>query len=462
MTPNQDLVSFPVFANSGTKISPDQAKYAAGFQESDVLPAEWLNYFLNKASAAATALNTLGDSAQKELNNLLTQAGISPDAASTTQVYAAIRSFIQNTANLVVATTAANTAPAGTDNGVVAALESKLKVTVLLKNGYYADSESTKMTFNYKGLGAKKVYVTKDGDVEEIGSSYLDLGTGSKYWYCQPYTKFELEYDATLNNNAGGWLVINNPEVITNNTVGYVIYANGQKVYTKSQIDTMMASLANQLTPVGYVYHQLPGTPSPLEMHLYGTWEELKMGGVFLRAEGDNSLPFTGNFSCNVSGTTILLNSQDQDTMDYETALANETATNLIVIAGGECRAVTAWNRGTHTITIDSAFSATNITNVLIGNNAGLPNVTGKLNSVDRGYYSITGYEGAYSPERLPNSYCAAPGGAKGTDVPQFNAARGETKTDGTLKSASDYKVFGKSDTVMVQHVSSRYWRRTS
>ena len=367
MTPNQDLVSFPVFANSGTKISPDQAKYAAGFQESDVLPAEWLNYFLNKASGAVTALNTMGDSAQKELNNLLTQAGITPSEADNTQVYAAIKTFIQNTANLVVATTEANTAPAGTDNGVVTALTTKLKVTVLLKNGFYTDSSSTKMTFNYKGLGSKPLYVSKNGTVQEIASSYLDLGTGAKYWYCQAYTKFELEYDATLNNNAGGWLVVNNPEVITNETDGYVIYANGQKVYTKSQIDTMMESLANQLMPVGYVYHQLPGTPSPLEMHLHGTWEEVKYGGVFFRAAGDNALPFTGSFSCNVSGTTILLNSQDQDTMDYETALANETATNLIVVAGGECRAITAWNRGTHTITIDTAFSATNITNVLIG-----------------------------------------------------------------------------------------------
>jgi len=367
MTPNQDLVSFPTFANNGTKISPDQAKYAAGFQESDVLPAEWLNYFLNKASAGITALNTTGDAMQKELLNLLTQAGIEPSAATDTQVYAAIKAYIQNTANLVVATTSASTAPAGTDDGVVTELATKLKVTVLIKNGYYVASASTKMTFNYKGLGAKQVYVVNNGAVQEMGSSYLNLGTKSKYWYCQPYTKFELEYDSTLNNNAGGWLVVNNPEVITNATDGYVIYANGQKVYTKSQIDTLMESLANQLMPVGYVYHQLPGTPSPAEMHLHGTWEEVKYGGVFFRAAGEKSLPFTGSFSCNVSGTSIVLNSQDQNTMDYETALANETATNLIVVAGGECRAITAWNRGTHTITIASAFDATNITNVLIG-----------------------------------------------------------------------------------------------
>lgn len=96
-------------------------------------------------------------------------------------------------------------------------------------------------------------------------------------------------------------------------------------------------------------------------------------------------------------------------------------------------------------------------TNVLIGNNAGLPNVTGQ--SIVCTSNSVVG-SGAFYYEGTNSIGCDW--GNNRNAIVTFDAARGETKTDGTIKSVSDYKVFGKSDTVMVQHVSSRYWRRTS
>lgn len=49
MTP-QDFENFPIFGDNGTKVQPGDPKYAAGFIPGDVLPAEWLNWFLNTLS----------------------------------------------------------------------------------------------------------------------------------------------------------------------------------------------------------------------------------------------------------------------------------------------------------------------------------------------------------------------------------------------------------------------------
>ena len=42
-----DFEQFPVFGDNSSKVQPGDQKYAAGFQPGDVLPAEWLNWFLN-------------------------------------------------------------------------------------------------------------------------------------------------------------------------------------------------------------------------------------------------------------------------------------------------------------------------------------------------------------------------------------------------------------------------------
>ena len=93
MTPNQTLITFPEFADAGTKTKPDNAKYSAGFVEADVLPAEWLNWFLNKASDGITEVNAGLASIEKELNNLLSAAGKTADITEDTQVVDSIKAL---------------------------------------------------------------------------------------------------------------------------------------------------------------------------------------------------------------------------------------------------------------------------------------------------------------------------------------------------------------------------------
>lgn len=56
MPTSDDFIEFPVFGDNSDKEKPDDPKYAAGFLPGDVLPAEWLNWFLN---AMSTGYNQL-------------------------------------------------------------------------------------------------------------------------------------------------------------------------------------------------------------------------------------------------------------------------------------------------------------------------------------------------------------------------------------------------------------------
>ena len=96
MVPSQTFESFPVFSDTGTKVKPGDAKYSAGFQQSDVLPAEWVNWEWNKASKGVTDLNTGLTSVEAEINSVLTGAGKSPDATKTNQLYQSIAKLIDD------------------------------------------------------------------------------------------------------------------------------------------------------------------------------------------------------------------------------------------------------------------------------------------------------------------------------------------------------------------------------
>ena len=86
MTPTQDFENYPEFANSGQKSQPNDAKYAAGFIPSDVLPAEWLNWFLNGATKGVTALNTGVKSVEQEINAVLESRSVTPDINAAGQL----------------------------------------------------------------------------------------------------------------------------------------------------------------------------------------------------------------------------------------------------------------------------------------------------------------------------------------------------------------------------------------
>ena len=95
MTPQQTFENYPVFGDNASKIKPDDAKYAAGFQQADVLPAEWMNWAWYKNTKGITDLNLGVESIEKELINILVAAGITPALATENQVVTAVQSLIE-------------------------------------------------------------------------------------------------------------------------------------------------------------------------------------------------------------------------------------------------------------------------------------------------------------------------------------------------------------------------------
>lgn len=86
MIPQQTFESYPVFGDNATKVKPDDAKYAAGFQQADVLPAEWMNWAWAKNSKGITDANAGLSSIEAEIINVLDSRGKTPSASDNTQL----------------------------------------------------------------------------------------------------------------------------------------------------------------------------------------------------------------------------------------------------------------------------------------------------------------------------------------------------------------------------------------
>lgn len=134
MTPTQIMVNFPTFGANSTKLQPESAKYSAGFQEADVLPHEWLNWFLNKSSDGVSTLNAGLLSVEQEINSVLTAAGMSADITETDQLKDAIEYLIQLGGSSIEQITTSKILTPSKDTRAVVTVAG---ITVTLGNGAY-------------------------------------------------------------------------------------------------------------------------------------------------------------------------------------------------------------------------------------------------------------------------------------------------------------------------------------
>lgn len=103
MVPNGAAYSnYPAFATNGTKTPPggstESAKYALGMVPADTFPAEWANYLFYGATAGITRLNADTGSIKKEINSVLDNFNITPDATLNNQLLAALTKLKQEAA----------------------------------------------------------------------------------------------------------------------------------------------------------------------------------------------------------------------------------------------------------------------------------------------------------------------------------------------------------------------------
>lgn len=91
-----------------------------------------------------------------------------------------------------------------------------------------------------------------------------------------------------------------------------------------------------------------------------------------------------------------------------------------------------------------------------------MPNITGTFR--DKNYVvTFTSITGAFSGS--DGDYYQTRGEPSSSSGPRkitFNASKGETKTDGTLKTADEHHVYGAANGVQPQNISIRLWKRNS
>lgn len=367
MIPTQTMTAFPVFSDNGTKLQPDESKYSAGFAEADVLPYQWVNWFLNTASDAITKINSGVQSVEVELNNILTEAGKTPSALTTTQVLDSIVSIITTkiTKNLTIKdadeTNAGATVAFTSGGNIVLKLPATIKATLTGS----ASSATNSSQFDSKTPAQFRTYMSKVVDTVTGSQSIVPVYDGK--YYLNSATTFILTIaDGTEN---GVTIELRNISGVKHTLQGKIGGTSSvQKDLSAGKTATLEwvgdkwlskeQALFDIQHPVGSPYQQYPGTASPNDMWSdYSTWEELNLYGAFFRTTGGNALDFEKKATItSVSGTTLTMASAYADV---------KVGCILFDPVGNESHFVYYVN-GT-TITVDSAFTNTSLSELIIG-----------------------------------------------------------------------------------------------
>ena len=206
MNPITPLTSFPEFANINPGVQPGDPKYSQGFVPSDTFPAEWANYLFNRASQGVTKLNAAVNSLWAEMNSVLSNFNINPDASVNNQLLTALRlssTFLSASSTVI-------TGPLLVSGGTI---------RVLFTADMAGTDTSTGFSVTYNGVNIP-VKVYKDGTLQNFTASKISWqDTTAVYKYLDAGTTLELLYDSVQ------FIIVNNPIVLKSNR--YTIYADG-------------------------------------------------------------------------------------------------------------------------------------------------------------------------------------------------------------------------------------------
>lgn len=366
MIPNQEQTTFPIFANNGTKLQPDATKYANGYLEGDVIPYQWENWFLNTASEAITKNNAGLKSIEAELNNILANVGVTPNANNDTQILNGIITLITNriTKNLQITDADGSNAGASvsftTQGTVVLKLPSTIKAQI--EGGITTAEDSAKFGGNTPAqfrslLSGVQVITATTTVVPEYDRRYVINADNISFTLAAgttPGTK------VAIYTNYNTSIVYGN---ITDN-----VGANRMFEYMWTGQKWTCTSAPN----VGAKEWQMPDDDEPAFIY-GGQWQEKKYGGAFFRAVGGDAKDFTPAYSASDNGSrTLTFNGENKPYLASAAGHAKDgIAVGDAIFSGGEYRTVTAITPSDDragNVTLDSSFSGyATLTNVLIG-----------------------------------------------------------------------------------------------
>lgn len=387
-----------VYAGSATRPEyvdmPTTLQQQEGVAPLDTLPAQWWNAMWKLATKDINAFRDYVGDAITEINNLLTEFGITLDDADTDQLYDFFHdAYVQNYLKSIFVLKSGDTIDGdlhikgdlSVDGIGEEIISTELKVganTITLRNDNPSALGNTELagvvTENYDGnnhnniIAINKDGVARVGDID-IATRILYSNDGTNF-----YTDETLETPATIgateevrdtgNQTSGGVEIYEGITYSNDNTQAIATREDNPvdgafmkwDAATKSLVSASASVQFDIAWPIGVTYPQYPGCKSPNELWGdFSTWEELNFSGAFFRSNGGNASSFEASKVVSaISGTTITI-------ADHGLAVGSV----LLDPENNEARVVTTVINANN-IVIDTAFTNASLASVLISQNS--------------------------------------------------------------------------------------------
>lgn len=394
---NSATEKYPVvYAGSATRPEfvdmPTTLQQQEGVAPMDTLPAQWWNAMWKLATKDINAFRDFVGDAFTEINNLLTEFGITLDDADTDQLYDFFHDdYVQNYLKPIFVQKSGDTIDGDlhikgdliVDGIGEEVISTELKVganTITLRNDNPSALGNTELagvvTENYDGnnhnniIAIDKSGVARTGDID-IATRILYSNDGTNF-----YTDEDLTIPATIgadeevrdtgNQTSGGVEIYEGITYSNNDTQAIATREDNPTdgafmkwdAATKKLVSASASLQFDIAWPIGVTYTQYPGQKDPNQLWgQYSTWEELNYGGAFFRSNGGNADVFEKSLAISsMNGTTIVF--QGNHGLSVGSVIYDSVH--------NEGRVVTSVTNTT-TIVINTAFSSPSLPNVYIG-----------------------------------------------------------------------------------------------
>ena len=386
---NSATEKYPVvYAGSATRPEyvdmPTTLQQQEGVAPMDTLPAQWWNAMWKLATKDINAFRDYVGDSITEINNLLTEFGITLDDADTEQLYDFFHdTYVQNYLKGIFVQKSGDTIDGdlhikgdlSVDGIGEEIISTELKVganTITLRNGN-PSSLGTKelagvVTENYDGnnhnniIAIDKNGVARTGDID-ITTRLLYSNDGTNFYTDESLTTpavigVDEEVRDTGNQTTGGVEIYEGVTYSNDDTQALATRENNPVDGAFMKWDATLKMLVSASVnaqfdvawPVGCVYTQYPGQKSPMD--LWGdisTWEVLEYGGAFFRADGGNADYFE-------KALTVV--SQNSTTITFGVAHGLAVGSIVYDAENNESRLVASVTNST-TVEVSSAFTNT-------------------------------------------------------------------------------------------------------
>lgn len=396
---NNATEKYPVvYAGSATRPEfvdmPTILQQQEGVAPMDTLPAQWWNAMWKLATKDINAFKDFVGDAFTEINNLLTEFGITLDDSDSDQLYNFFHDdYVQNYLSGIFVNKRGDTVDGDlhikgdlTVDGIgEEIISTELKVganTITLRNDNPSALGTTELagvvTENYDGnnhnniIAIDKNGTARTGDID-IATRILYSNDGTNFYTDEtlttPATIGATEEVRDTGNQTSGGVEIYEGITYSNNDTQAIATREDNPVdgafmkwdaATKKLVSASASIQFDIAWPIGVTYTQYPGQKSPNQLWgQYSTWEELDYGGAFFRANGGNASAFEASkVVSSISGTSI--------------TIANHGLTVGSVLYDkdhNESRIVTAVTN-INVVVVNAAFTSPSITSLLITQNS--------------------------------------------------------------------------------------------